>query len=269
MKSIKVVILCGGRGMRLHEETGYRPKPLIEIGGKPILWHIMKIYSHYDYKDFILCSGYKGEMIKDYFLNFEMLNSDFTVELGKEKKITLHNPPPDENWRVTVADTGLNVMTGARIKRIEKYIEDDLFMLTYGDGVADININKLVNFHLAQGRIGTVTGVHSLSRFGELSVDGELVKEFTEKPQIKKDYINGGFFVFNKGIFKYVTDEDDCSFEREPLQNLAKDGELAVFPHEGYWQCMDTYRDLQTLNKQWESGNFPWKVWQGQAKDEK
>ena len=269
MESIKVVILCGGRGMRLYEETEYRPKPLIEIGRKPMLWHIMKIYSHYGYKDFVLCSGYKGEMIKDYFLNFEVLNSDFTVELGKEKKIKLHNPPPDENWRVTVADTGLNVMTGARIKRIEKYIEDDLFMLTYGDGVADININKLVKFHLAQGRIGTVTGVHSLSRFGELSVDGELVKEFTEKPHIKEGYINGGFFVFNKGIFKYVADEDDCTFEGEPLQNLAKDGELAVFPHEGYWQCMDTYRDLQALNKQWESGKVPWKVWQGEAKDGK
>jgi glucose-1-phosphate cytidylyltransferase len=263
MKNVKVVILCGGRGMRLYRETDYRPKPMIEIGGKPILWHIMKIYSHYGYRDFVLCTGYKGEMIKNYFLNFEVLNSDFTVELGKAKRIELHNPPSDANWRVTIADTGLDVMTGARVKRIEKYIEGDLFMLTYGDGVADININKLVEFHLAHGKMGTVTGVHSPSRFGELVVNGELVKEFSEKPQVKKGYINGGFFVFNKGIFKYVTDEDSCILEGKPLENLAKNGELAVFPHEGYWQCMDTYRDLQALNRQWESGKVPWKVLQG------
>lgn len=261
-KNIKVVILCGGRGVRFHEATDYRPKPLIEIGGKPMLWHIMKIYAHHGYKDFVLCLGYKGEMIKSYFLDYHLMNCDFTINLGDKCEPSVHSLPQEQGWAVTLAETGLEAMTGARIKRIEKYIDSDLFMLTYGDAVADIDIDRLVDFHRAHNRIGTITAVHPLSRFGELQAGSDnIVKEFREKAVIQGDRVNGGFFVFDRRLFNYVTDDDNCVFERESLERLAGDGQLAAYTHDGYWQCMDTYRDWQVLSQGWDGGNPGWKVW--------
>ncbi len=261
-KNTKVVILCGGRGVRFHEATEFKPKPLVEIGEKPILWHIMKTYAHYGYQDFLLCLGYKAEMIKKYFCDYQMMNSDFTIHWGSRTTTEIHNLPQEQGWRVTLAETGLNAMTGARIKRIEKYIDSDLFMLTYGDAVTNLNIERLVDFHRTHNKIGTITAVRPLSRFGELQVrKDKTVKEFREKAAIKGDYINGGFFVFDRRLFSYVDDDDSCIFERKPLEKLARDGELAAYIHDGYWQCMDTYRDWQQLNQDWEIGNPPWKVW--------
>lgn len=261
-KNIKVIILCGGRGARFREATEYRPKPLIEIGEKAILWHIMKIYAHHGYQDFTLCLGYKGEMIKKYFLDYQLMNSDFTIKLGDKNKAELHSLSQEQDWKITMAETGLNTMTGARIKRIEKYIDSDLFMLTYGDAVADINIERLVDFHLAHNRIGTITAVRPLSRFGELRAGSDhIVKEFREKAVIHGNRVNGGFFVFDRRLFNYVTDDDNCVFEREPLERLAEDGQLAAYAHDGYWQCMDTYRDWQVLNQDWDGGNPAWKLW--------
>lgn len=260
--NIKVVILCGGRGVRFHEATEYKPKPLIEIGNKPILWHIMKTYEYYGYNDFILCLGYKGDMIKKYFLDYDLNGSDFTIELGNKDQLKIHDSHQEKNWKVTLAETGIDAMTGARIKRIEKYIQSDLFALTYGDAVANVDINRLVDFHRSHGKIGTVTAVHPLSRFGELQVgSNNIVEGFREKAVMKRDLINGGFFVFDHRIFSYVDDRDSCSFEREPLEQLAANGELAAYAHDGDWQCMDTYRDWQILNHDWESGNASWKVW--------
>lgn len=272
---MKVVILCGGKGMRLREETEYKPKPLLEIGGKPILWHIMKIYGHYGFNDFILCLGYKGRMVKEYFLNYETMSSDFTIDLGSGS-VKVYGSYQERSWRVTLAETGENAMTGARVKSIEKYIDTDLFMLTYSDGVGDINIPKILDFHKSHGKIGTVTGVRPSSRFGELVIEGSEVAEFSEKPQIAGGFINGGFFVFDRRLFGYLEDNDDCILEAEPLQNLALDGQLMVYKHEGFWQCMDTHRDLQLLNNLWigqeierelhfrsiESKKPPWRIWE-------
>lgn len=257
---MKVIILCGGQGTRLREETEFRPKPLVEIGRKPILWHIMKIYAHYGFKDFVLCLGYKGNMIKEYFLNYEMLNSDFTIELGS-KKIHTHNSHSERGWNVTLAQTGETAMTGARVKRVEKYIDDDVFMLTYGDGVADINISKLIEFHKSHGKIGTVTGVAPVSKFGELSIEKQKVVRFNEKPQLYEGVVNGGFFVFNKEFFNYLDNNDGCVLEKEPLEKLTQDGELMLYRHTGFWHCMDTYRDSLLLNELWASKNPSWKVW--------
>jgi len=257
----KVVILCGGRGTRMEEETEVRPKPMVEIGGRPILWHIMKIYAHYGFDEFILCLGYKGRVIKEYFLNYEAMNSDFTLKLGSNDFV-FYNRSREKNWQITFVDTGENAQTGARVKRIEKYIDGDLFMLTYGDGVADIDIKKLFNFHIKHGKIGTVTGVHPSSRFGELIIKSNQVIKFGEKPQVKEGFINGGFFVFRREFFKYLKDDDNCFMEKEPLEKLAEDGELKVYLHEGFWQCMDTRRELDILNRLWASGNPPWKVWE-------
>lgn len=260
-KVMKAVILCGGMGTRLREETEYRPKPMVDIGGKPILWHIMKIYSHYGFNEFILCLGYKAEIIKEYFLNYDMMNSDFTLEIGREKGIQFHNTLSEHKWKVTLVDTGEKTMTGARVKRIQRYIDTDSFFLTYGDGVADVNIGELLNFHKNHGKIATVTGVNPVSRYGELIVEGNRVTYFGEKPQLKESWINGGFFVFNQKIFDYLDDDESCVLEKIPLENLAKEGQLSMYKHAGYWQCMDTYRDREMLNKEWESGNPPWKVW--------
>ncbi|MBI5787778.1 MAG: glucose-1-phosphate cytidylyltransferase [Candidatus Schekmanbacteria bacterium] len=256
-----VVILCGGRGTRLREETDFRPKPMIEIGSKPLLWHIMKIYAHYGYSDFVLCLGYKGEMIKDYFLNYEVLQSDFTIELGNRHNIRLHTPPHEHGWKITLAHTGLNAMTGARVKLIERYITSDLFMLTYGDGLANVDLTKLLEFHRSHGKIGTVTGVYPPSRFGELDINGNQVIKFSEKAPIFGGRINGGYFVFDRRIFSYITTDDNCIFEREPLTQLAADGELMIFTHDGFWQCMDTLRDMELLCQHWESGKAEWKLW--------
>ena len=257
----RVVILCGGMGTRLREETEYRPKPLVEIGGKPVLWHIMKIYSQYGFDDFVLCLGYKGSMIKEYFLNYRLMNSDFTLRLSSGKGPEIHPPVLADPWTVTFADTGAEALTGARVKRIERYISGNDFMLTYGDGVADLDIGKLWEFHAAHGKIGTVTGVHPLSRYGELSVQGSLVKEFNEKPVDQSGFISGGFFVFQRKFFDYLSDDDSCIFEREPLERLAREGQLVGYLHHGFWHCMDTYRDFLALNESWRKG-APWKVWE-------
>lgn len=258
---MKVVILCGGKGTRLREETEFRPKPLVEIGGKPIIWHIMKMYAHYGYKDFILCLGYKGNMIKEYFLNYEAMNNNFTIKLGDHNKIYFNSKHQEDGWKVTLVDTGEEAQTGTRIKRIQKYINSDLFMVTYGDGVGNINIKRLVSFHNAHNKIGTITGVHPSSRFGELVIEKNKVKKFQEKPQISEGLINGGFFVFKTDFLSYLKDDDSCYLEREPLENLASEGELMVYTHKGYWQCVDTYRELVLLNNLWGSANPPWKVW--------
>ena len=257
---MKVVILCGGLGTRLREETEIKPKPMIEIGGMPILWHIMKTYAAYGFNDFILCLGYKGERIKEYFYNYEMLSNDFTVELGT-KNIDVYPRHSEKGWKVTLVDTGAEAMTGTRIKRIQRFIDSNTFMLTYGDGVADINIKELFTYHKQHGKIGTVTGATPPSRYGELVISGDHVMSFMEKPAEAKDSISGGYFVFNKDIFKYLTDKDDCVLEKEPLRNLAEKGELKVYRHKGFWQCMDTYRDYKYLQSLWEKGVSPWKIW--------
>jgi len=256
-----VVILCGGMGTRLREETEAKPKPMVKIGGKPILWHIMKIYAHHGFKDFILCLGYRGELIKDYFLNFDMLNNDFTITLGQNREIVKHNNLDESDWQVTLADTGPDTLKGARLKRIEKYITGDEFMVTYGDGVADIDIKKLLAFHRAHGKLATVTGVRPPSLFGELKVNGDKTALFSEKPQAAAGLISGGFFVFNRGLFDYLTAEDGCDFEKGPLERIAAAGQLTVYHHEGTWACMDTYRDVQYLNRLWEQDRAFWKAW--------
>jgi glucose-1-phosphate cytidylyltransferase len=253
---MKTVILCGGLGTRLREETEFRPKPMIVIGGKPILWHIMRTYSFFGFKDFILCLGYKGEAIKNYFLEYDLVHSDFTVRLGT-KEITRHSVFHDESdWQVTLSETGLQTMTGGRIKRIEKYIDGEDFMMTYGDGLANIDVDRLFKFHKEKGKIATVTAVRPIARFGELAVNGDLAESFLEKPQIESGWINGGFLVFRKEVFNYL--DEDCVLEKEPMERLAREKQLAVYKHTGYWRCMDTYRDLEALSHEWESGHPGW-----------
>jgi glucose-1-phosphate cytidylyltransferase len=257
---MKVVILCGGQGTRLREETEYKPKPMVEIGGHPILWHIMKHYSFYGFNEFVLCLGYKGDVIKDYFYHYKTRNNDFSIEL-KTGKIDIIHSKNDTNWNITLADTGISTKTGARIKRVEKYITGDTFMVTYGDGVTDLNISKLLEFHKTHEKIGTLVGVSPPSRYGELKIEKDNVIYFMEKPENYTSSINGGYFIFKKEFFNYLTAKDKCVLEREPLENLANDNELKVYSHMGFWQCMDTYRDYQYLTELWNSGKAPWKVW--------
>lgn len=258
---MKVVILCGGAGTRLREETEFRPKPMVEIGGRPILWHLMKIYSQYGFSDFVLCLGYKGEVIKQYFLNFQAFDSDFIIHLGHSSPAKFYRNKHEENWTVTLADSGLTTLTGARVKRIEKYVDGDDFMLTYGDGLAAIDLMRLLQFHREHGKIGTVTGVQPPSRFGKLRLEGNAVAEFCEKPLESQGYVSGGFFVFKRRFFDYLSADDQCVLEREPLERLAEDGQLMMYPHDGFWHCMDTYRDFQYLNELWQRENCPWKIW--------
>ena len=258
---MKAVILAGGLGTRLREETEYRPKPMVQVGNKPIIWHIMKNYAFYGFKEFIICLGYKGNMIKDYFLNYEIMNRDCTLRLGNRDSLIIHNNLEELDWTITLANTGEKSQTGARIKKIEKYIQDDLFMVTYGDGVSSININNLVKFHKSHGKIGTMSGVHPSSRFGEFTIKDNQVIDFHEKPQTKEGLINGGFFVFHKSFFEYLSSDDNCTLEKEPLEELVSDGQLMVYPHDGFWQCVDTYRELELLNKLWDSPHPPWKIW--------
>jgi glucose-1-phosphate cytidylyltransferase len=260
-KNIPVVILAGGLGTRLKEETEFRPKPMVEIGNKPILWHIMKIYAYYGFKEFIICLGYKGEMIKEYFLNYAAMNNDFTVNLNDKRNIKYHTDHLENDWKVTLVNTGEGSQTGARVKKIENYINEDTFMLTYGDGVANVDIRKLVDFHLSQGRIGTITAVHPSSRFGELIIEGKRAKEFNEKSQTTEGFINGGFFVFNKSFLNYLSSDPMCILEKKPLEKLAQEEQLAVYKHEGFWQCMDTQRELNLLNTLWKNYEAAWKVW--------
>lgn len=257
---MKVVILCGGLGTRLSEETEVRPKPMVEIGGRPILWHIMRGYASYGFKEFILALGYKGEVIKRYFLDYYHLRSNLTVSM-KAGTVTVHDGERDD-WIVHMVDTGLNTQTGGRLKRLASYLGDESFMLTYGDGVSDANLARLLNYHESYGKLATVTAVRPPSRFGGLSFRGDFVTEFIEKPQIGEGWINGGFFVLEPGVLDYV-EGDDTIFEREPLERLAKDGQLVAYRHEGFWQCMDTLRDVRLLQDLWRSGRAPWKVWEG------
>lgn len=260
-EGLQTLILCGGMGTRLREETEYRPKPMIEIGGRPILWHIMKMYAAFHHTEFVVCLGYKGEKIKEYFLHYEAMHNDFTVELGRRSAVTYHDRHTEDGWKVTLADTGIQTMTGARIKLASRYLTGDRFMVTYGDGVSDVDLDALLAFHRQQGTLATVTGVRPSSRFGELLNDGRLVTQFSEKPQTHHGLINGGFFIFERAFLDYLTDSPDCVLEREPLERLAADGQLAVYHHEGFWQCMDTYRDFQQLNQLWESGEPRWRRW--------
>lgn len=252
----KVVILCGGMGTRLREETEYKPKPLVEIGGKPILWHIMKHYSHYGFTNFILCLGYKGEMIKHYFLNYKTQHNNFTIAL-KNGSVILHNNE-EVDWNITCVDTGQDALTGERLLCIQPYIgADEEFMVTYGDGVSDVNIKELLAFHKQKGKIGTITGIKPVSKYGLLKMNKEnTITEFVEKP-VLNDRINGGYIVFNTSIFSYL---DNNMFEFTTLPALAKQQQLALFLHEGFWQCMDTYRDYLHLNTLWNTGK-PWKIW--------
>lgn len=258
---MKIVILCGGQGTRLREETEYRPKPLVDIGGRPILWHIMKRYAHYGFLDFVLCLGYRGTMIKEYFLNYEAMNNDFTICLGRTNEIEYHDAHREQDFRVTLADTGLDTLTGGRVKRIGRYLDDDTFMVTYGDGVADVDISRLLAFHRSHGRLATVTTVRPISRFGMIEInDKSLVSSFVEKPQVD-GWINAGYFVFNRKVLDYL-DGDDCILEREPLERLASAGELAAYQHEGFFFAMDTYREYKYLNELWTNNQAPWKVWE-------
>lgn len=253
---MKVVILAGGFGTRLSEYTKLVPKPMVEIGNKPILWHIMNHYARFGYKEFIIALGYKGEVIKNYFLQYYALNNDFTMDLSDGQIRYINERPLD--WKVSLVDTGSNSMTGGRILRLKELIGGEDFMVTYGDAVSDVNIGKLVDAYKASGRLAMVTAVHPTARFGELQIDDDLyVREFKEKPQINQGWINGGFFVFSPKVFDYIRD-DSTVFEREPLEKLASDGELKTYLHEGFWQCMDTARDRDYLNKLWDEGNAPW-----------
>ncbi|MCY2987494.1 MAG: glucose-1-phosphate cytidylyltransferase [Planctomycetota bacterium] len=258
---MKVVLLCGGQGTRLREETEYRPKPLVDIGGRPILWHIMKLYAHHGFRDFVLCLGYRGQMIKDYFLNYEAMNNDFTICLGKLGAVAYHGEHDEQDFHVTLAETGASAMTGGRIKRIAKYIANDTFMVTYGDGVSDVNIQALLDFHRAHGKLATLTTVRPISRYGILSLgDDAQITGFSEKPQVD-GWINAGFFVFHRRVLDYLAD-DDSILEREPLERLACEGQLMAFRHDGFFYAMDTYREYQYLTELWSSGRAPWRVWE-------
>jgi len=258
-EKIQVVILCGGIGTRMKEETEFRPKPLVEIGGRPILWHIMKIYSYYGFNDFILPLGYRGNMIKDYFVNYEWVSHDFTLNLRSRNK-NYHYGGKLEDWNITFVDTGLETNTGGRVKRIEKFIQGDEFMLTYGDGVADIDIKALLKFHRYKNVISTLSSVHPLSSYGVLKIkDGDMVEGFKEKPNLE-GWINAGFFVFNRKIFDYL--EDNLVLEAKPLERLAAEKQLAVYSHHGFWKSMDTHKDHQLLEKLWRASSSPaWKIW--------
>ena len=257
---MKVAILCGGLGTRLREETEFRPKPLVDVGGHPILWHIMKLYAHHGFRDFVLCLGYRGNMIKEYFLNYEAMNNDFTICLGRESRIEYNDNHQEQDFRITLADTGLETMTGGRLKRAQKYIPDDCFMVTYGDGVSDVDIGKLVEFHKSHGKLATVTTFRPVSRFGILDINSQnQVQNFIEKP--KSDaWASAGFFVFQRQVFDYL-DGDQCILEHEPLERLAAERQLVAYNHDGSFFAMDTYREFQILNDLWKSGQAPWKVW--------
>jgi len=257
-----VVLLCGGRGSRLSEETTTKPKPLVEIGGMPILWHIMKIYSHYGVNRFILALGYKGEQIKQYFYNYKMTRADFSLKLDPKHDIEYLNHSDEKQWEIVFVDTGEETLKGGRIKRVEKYIKGELFHLTYGDGVCDVDINKLVELHKSHDSIGTITAVRPPSRFGELNIgETDTVLSLEEKPQMGRGLINGGFFVFDKKLLSYLTEDEDCDFEFGPLQQIAKDGQLKAFKHDGFWQCMDNVRERDYLDNQVKTNNAPWMVW--------
>lgn len=257
---MKVVLLAGGIGSRISEESQYRPKPMVEIGNRPILWHIMKVYSHYGFNEFIICAGYKQHVIKEWFNNYFLYTSDITFDLTEGKHVIVHEQH-SEPWRVTVVDTGKNTMTGGRIKRIEPYVKGETFMMTYGDGICDVNISELVKYHESHGKMATLTAVMQQESKGVLDIDGEnAVHSFREKSARDSAPINAGYMVLNPEIFQYI-EGDKCVFEKQVLSRLAAEGELMSYLHKGFWQCMDTYREKMQLEKIWESGNAPWKIW--------
>lgn len=261
LSDVPVFVLCGGLGTRLREETELRPKPMVPVGNRPIVWHVMRTYAHHGFRKFILCLGYKAEVVKSYFLNYSSMNSDFTVEL-KSNNVVVHSVDHDQDWEVTLAFTGELTMTGGRVARAAaRYLGDaPRFAVTYGDGVTDANLADEYEFHLKGGRLGTVLGVNPPSRFGELKLDGDRVEEFAEKPEFVDSWINGGYFFFERDFLPYISQDEGCVLEREPLVKLAQDGGLDMYRHRGYWACMDTQRDLEHLNKLWASGEAPWAV---------
>jgi glucose-1-phosphate cytidylyltransferase len=256
----RVVLLCGGLGTRMREETEYRPKPMVEVGGRPLLWHIMKLYGAHGLRDFVCCLGYKGSTIKQYFLDYRAMGSDMTVDLATGQ--VDYERRDAEDWSVTLVDTGEASMTGARVKRVEHCLGDsDIFLCNYGDGLADVDISDLIAFHRSHGGLATVTGVHPPSRFGELVQAGDRVSRFAEKPRGGDGLISGGFFVFDRAVLDRLSPDPACVLEREPLEGLARDGELFVYRHDGFWQCADTVRDVELLRSLWDRGEAPWRVW--------
>lgn len=256
---MKVAILAGGRGSRLAEETDIKPKPMVEIGGNPILWHIMMHYAHYGFTDFLIALGYKGEVIKKYMVDYCSLNGNLNVDLRTGRVETHGGIRP--NWHVGLIDTGIPTMTGGRIKRLAPFIGDETFMLTWGDGVSDVNLHKLLDFHRSHGKLATMTIVRPPARYGHIALDGDQIIEFNEKPQLEAGWINGAFFVLEPAIFDYI-DGDPIMWEKEPLEQLAKEGQLMAYKHSSFWQCMDTLREKHILESMWESGNAPWKIWE-------
>ncbi|ASC72108.1 glucose-1-phosphate cytidylyltransferase [Halomicronema hongdechloris C2206] len=260
--NIPVAILCGGKGTRLKEETEFRPKPMVMVGDRPMIWHIMKTYAHYGFQNFMLCLGYKGEMIREYFFNYDWNHNDVLLELG-DKKVTKLNNGHEENWKVWLIDTGQETMTGGRLKRLTPYLEkmdSDILLGTYGDGVCNVDITKLLDFHYSHGKLATMTAVRPTSRFGELAIEDNLVTYFQEKPQTSAGWINGGYFVLHRKVLDLIQG-DATVFEAEPMKTLAALGELAVYKHDGFWQCMDTYRELELLNKLYAANQASWKIW--------
>ncbi len=260
---MKVVILCGGKGTRLREETEFRPKPMVPVGGKPILWHIMKTYASHGHKEFILCLGYKGDMIKDYFRNYLWNTCDVTFSLGRMAAVQYHDNHSEEDWTVTLADTGAESMTAYRVRQIRKYLaKDEPFLLTYGDGVCNVDINASIECHKGAGKLLTLTAVHPAGRFGALGIELDgTIESFLEKPQMEEAYVNGGYMVCDPGIFDYLPDDPTVMLERAPITRLAADRQLNCHKHEGFWQPMDTYQEALYLNKLWDDGNAPWKIW--------
>lgn len=259
LSEIPVVILCGGMGMRLAGETEFKPKPMVHVGPHPILWHIMKSYSAYGCRRFILCLGYKMEVIKEWVLNYRLMDNDFTMRLGEQSRCEVHGATNHDDWTITCADTGRETMTGGRIYRIAEYVDTEHFLATYGDGLADMDVRALYDFHLQEGRVGTVTGVRPDSRFGVIETQsGRDVERFREKPQLDS-FVSGGFFVFQRRFFDYL--DDNCILEKEPLSRLAEEGQLSLYRHEGFWKSMDTYRDFLEYNEMWNRGETPWKSW--------
>ena len=259
MKDEKVVILCGGIGTRMREETEHRPKALVEIGGRPILWHLMRIYYQYGYRKFILCLGYKGSMIKDYFLNYQCRQNDFTLRLRSGAHQVWNHQDQVEDWEITFVDTGLETQTGGRLFRVRHHIQEDFFLANYCDGLSDINLDQLVTFHHEKKKVATLSGFHARLRFGVVGVDGNGIVNYWQEKPMMHDLIPGGYFVFNRSIFDYL--DPECILEHGPLETLARDGQLALYSHEGFWYCMDTFKEAQTLDEMWRHGNRPWKVW--------
>jgi len=261
-RSEQVVILCGGEGTRLREETEFKPKALVDIGGRPILWHLMRIYSHYGFRRFVLCLGYKGEMIKDYFLNYRWRDRDFRIRLKTGEREPIGTDGDVEDWEIVFAETGPRTQTGGRLRRIRPYVDQDTFLFNYCDGLSDLDLDALVRFHHDKGKVATLTGFHPRSRYGVVRADeNEIVYHWQEKPMMV-DMTSGGFFVMNRRIFEYLDDSDGCTLELEPLDRLAGERELALFPHDGFWYSMDTYKEALALNKMWSEGDAPWRIWE-------